>query len=385
MPSSAQLLRGAPTRAIAVRWVPRSTLSQQLRITAREQQQPSSSRTRCQAWSNSADGSALIKVIGVGGGGGNAVSRMIASQLKGVEFWAINTDAQVGALAGALHQKRLLPTSPPHPRALWAGPGAARLGPPAPGAARAHPAPAQHTGAGQLPCPAAQARPTDPGPTPPRQVLEQHPAEYKLQIGSELTRGLGTGGKPELGEQAAQVGRRPGGRAGGAPPELAIARPQPPATHTAVRWPRPTLRLPTLRPPTPSPRAPAPPPSPALAHTAPARAPAAPQESHEGLKRVVNGADLVFVTAGMGGGTGTGAAPVIARLAKDADGGAGAAGGRGAGGGRAGAESRRRASRGGPALGCICWGCRQAVLAATAGRGAATHACLCTDPTREAY
>lgn len=52
-------------------------------------------QVNCRAWSNSPDGSALIKVVGVGGGGGNAVSRMIESQLKGVEFWAINTDAQV--------------------------------------------------------------------------------------------------------------------------------------------------------------------------------------------------------------------------------------------------------------------------------------------------
>jgi hypothetical protein len=66
-----------------------------------------------------------------------------------------------------------------------------------------------------------------------------------MQIGTQLTRGLGTGGKPSLGEQAAQ-------------------------------------------------------------------------ESVDDLGQVVAGADMLFITAGMGGGTGTGAAPVIARLAKDA-------------------------------------------------------------------
>ncbi|KDD77168.1 tubulin/FtsZ GTPase [Helicosporidium sp. ATCC 50920] len=114
-------------------------------------------------------GDAKIKVIGVGGGGGNAVNRMISSGLQGVEFWAVNTDAQ---------------------------------------------------------------------------ALEAHKAENKLQLGTALTRGLGTGGKPELGEQAAQ-------------------------------------------------------------------------ESHESLAEAVAGADMLFVTAGMGGGTGTGAAPVVARLSKD--------------------------------------------------------------------
>eukprot|EP00889_Picochlorum_renovo_P005957 jgi/Picre1/32987/NNA_008314.t1 len=114
-------------------------------------------------------GDARIKVIGVGGGGGNAVNRMISSGLQGVEFWAVNTDAQ---------------------------------------------------------------------------ALESHQALNKLQIGTTLTRGLGTGGKPELGEEAAQ-------------------------------------------------------------------------ESHQELASAMNGADMVFITAGMGGGTGTGAAPVVARLSKD--------------------------------------------------------------------
>jgi cell division protein FtsZ len=76
------------------------------------------------------------------------------------------------------------------------------------------------------------------------QALESHQALNKLQIGTTLTRGLGTGGKPELGEEAAQ-------------------------------------------------------------------------ESHQELASAMNGADMVFITAGMGGGTGTGAAPVVARLSKD--------------------------------------------------------------------
>lgn len=114
-------------------------------------------------------GEAKIKVIGVGGGGGNAVNRMVESGLKGVEFWAVNSDSQ---------------------------------------------------------------------------ALDNSRAENKLQIGIEQTRGLGTGGNPEIGELAGQ-------------------------------------------------------------------------ESHQELGEVVDGADMVFITAGMGGGTGTGAAPVVARLAKD--------------------------------------------------------------------
>jgi cell division protein FtsZ len=78
-----------------------------------------------------------------------------------------------------------------------------------------------------------------------KQALDSNICPNKLQIGTQLTRGLGTGGKPTLGEQAAQ-------------------------------------------------------------------------ESVDDLGQVVAGADMLFITAGMGGGTGTGAAPVIARLAKDA-------------------------------------------------------------------
>jgi cell division protein FtsZ len=113
---------------------------------------------------------AKIKVIGVGGGGGNAVNRMVASQMSGIEFWTVNTDAQ--ALTYATTLKR-------------------------------------------------------------------------MQIGQKLTRGLGAGGNPAIGQKAAEESRD----------ELAVA---------------------------------------------------------------LESADLVFITAGMGGGTGTGAAPIVAELAKEA-------------------------------------------------------------------
>lgn len=111
---------------------------------------------------------ACIKVIGVGGGGGNAVNRMIAAKVEGVEFIVANTDAQ---------------------------------------------------------------------------VMQTSKADVKIQLGNKLTRGLGAGGNPEVGAKAAE-------------------------------------------------------------------------ESREDLASALEGADLVFVTAGMGGGTGTGAAPVVAEVAK---------------------------------------------------------------------
>eukprot|EP00522_Entomoneis_paludosa_P006607 CAMPEP_0172455224 /NCGR_PEP_ID=MMETSP1065-20121228/11957_1 /TAXON_ID=265537 /ORGANISM="Amphiprora paludosa, Strain CCMP125" /LENGTH=539 /DNA_ID=CAMNT_0013207683 /DNA_START=342 /DNA_END=1965 /DNA_ORIENTATION=- len=111
----------------------------------------------------------IIKVLGVGGGGGNAVNRMIESQIEGVSFWAINTDAQ--ALAKSL-------------------------------------------------------------------------APNVLNIGRTLTRGLGAGGDPSVGKQAAL-------------------------------------------------------------------------ENTKEVHRVCEGADMVFITAGMGGGTGSGAAPVVADIAKN--------------------------------------------------------------------
>ena len=110
-----------------------------------------------------------IRVIGVGGGGGNAVNRMIKSNLLGVEFIAINTD---------------------------------------------------------------------------RTALAQSQATYKLQIGDKISRGNGAGAKPEIGQRAAE-------------------------------------------------------------------------ESRTDIEEALQGTDMLFITAGMGGGTGTGAAPIVAQIAKD--------------------------------------------------------------------
>lgn len=112
---------------------------------------------------------AQIKVIGVGGGGNNAVNRMIESNLKGIQFIVINTD---------------------------------------------------------------------------KQALFTSKAEYKIQIGEKLTRGLGAGANPDVGKKAAE-------------------------------------------------------------------------ESRDDIYQALQGADMVFITAGMGGGTGTGAAPIVAEIAKD--------------------------------------------------------------------
>ena len=113
---------------------------------------------------------AKIKVIGVGGGGCNAVSRMIHSGVSGIEFWTVNTDAQ---------------------------------------------------------------------------ALSNTATDNRLQIGQKLTRGLGAGGNPAIGQKAAE-------------------------------------------------------------------------ESRDEIAATLEEADLVFITAGMGGGTGTGAAPVVAEVAKEA-------------------------------------------------------------------
>ncbi|MBQ1545245.1 MAG: cell division protein FtsZ [Clostridia bacterium] len=110
-----------------------------------------------------------IKVIGIGGGGGNAVNRMISSDVKGVEFIAINTD---------------------------------------------------------------------------KHVLLQSQATHKIQIGEKVTKGQGAGARPEVGKRAAE-------------------------------------------------------------------------ESKEVISDALKGTDMVFITAGMGGGTGTGAAPIIAGIAKE--------------------------------------------------------------------
>ncbi|MDL2280419.1 cell division protein FtsZ [Selenomonadales bacterium OttesenSCG-928-I06] len=112
---------------------------------------------------------ASIKVVGVGGGGNNAVNRMIISGLKGVEFITINTDFQ---------------------------------------------------------------------------ILKSSQAPSKIQIGEKLTKGLGAGANPDIGEEAAQ-------------------------------------------------------------------------ESKESIIKALQGADMIFITAGMGGGTGTGAAPIVAECAKE--------------------------------------------------------------------
>jgi len=117
----------------------------------------------------SGDYYAKIKVIGVGGGGMNAVNRMIEAGLTGVDFLAMNTDTQ---------------------------------------------------------------------------VLELSLAKSKLQLGANLTRGLGAGGNPEMGRESAE-------------------------------------------------------------------------ESRPEIRRLLEGADMVFIAAGMGGGTGTGAAPVIAEMSKE--------------------------------------------------------------------
>ena len=115
------------------------------------------------------DGSATIKVIGVGGAGNNAVDRMIRSGIRGVEFIVVNTD---------------------------------------------------------------------------RQVLQESKASTKIQIGEKITRGLGAGANPDIGAQSAE-------------------------------------------------------------------------ENKSEITEVLRGADMVFVTAGMGGGTGTGAAPIVAQVAKE--------------------------------------------------------------------
>lgn len=115
------------------------------------------------------DGLAKIKVIGVGGGGNNAVERMINQDVRGIEFVVVNTD---------------------------------------------------------------------------KQVLNNSKAQTKLQIGQKLTRGLGAGGNPEVGQKSAE-------------------------------------------------------------------------ENKNEISEILQGADMVFITAGMGGGTGTGAAPTIAEVAKD--------------------------------------------------------------------
>ncbi|HLF66604.1 MAG TPA: cell division protein FtsZ, partial [Gammaproteobacteria bacterium] len=111
---------------------------------------------------------AIIKVLGVGGGGGNAVAHMVRKNIEGAEFICANTDAQ---------------------------------------------------------------------------ALEHLPVQITMQLGNQMTKGLGAGANPEVGRRAAE-------------------------------------------------------------------------EDRERIMQVLEGADMVFVTAGMGGGTGTGAAPIVAEIAK---------------------------------------------------------------------
>src|SRR5690554_1040221 len=112
---------------------------------------------------------AQIKVVGVGGGGNNAINRMIQYGLKGVDYISINTD---------------------------------------------------------------------------KQALYLSKSNHKIQIGEKLTKGLGAGANPEIGQKAAE-------------------------------------------------------------------------ESREEIQHALEGSDMVFITAGMGGGTGTGAAPIVAEVAKE--------------------------------------------------------------------
>lgn len=138
---------------------------------------------------DSSPDSAVIKVIGVGGGGGNAVKHMLDKQIEGVDFIAANTDAQ------AL-------------KSLNAPPGE------------------------------QNGEANDPDAPAPRHECTQ------LQIGSSITKGLGAGANPDIGRQAAL-------------------------------------------------------------------------EDRDRIAELLKGADMAFVTAGMGGGTGTGAAPIVAQTAKE--------------------------------------------------------------------
>ena len=142
---------------------------------------------------DSSPDSAVIKVIGVGGGGGNAVKHMLDKQIEGVDFIAANTDAQA--------LKSLSAPSAPH---------------------------REHSG---------EADGLD-APSAPHHQCTQ------LQIGSSITKGLGAGANPDIGRQAAL-------------------------------------------------------------------------EDRDRIAELLKGADMAFVTAGMGGGTGTGAAPIVAQTAKE--------------------------------------------------------------------
>lgn len=157
----------APNQPSSERGRPKQSVmfEEELKELRAEEQRRESSMTRAYS-----DGLPPIKVVGVGGGGCNAVNRMIAEQIPGVQFVAVNTDAQALALS---------------------------------------------------------------------------PAEVKIRVGDKLTKGLGVGGDPSRGLRAAE-------------------------------------------------------------------------ESRDELLDAVRGCEMVFVTAGMGGGTGTGASPMVAEVAKEA-------------------------------------------------------------------
>ena len=143
---------------------------------------------------DSSPDSAIIKVIGVGGGGGNAVKHMLDKQIEGVDFIAANTDAQA--------LKNL--NEPSAPRREQQGEADGFNAPPSP----------------------------------------RHRQCTQLQIGSSITKGLGAGTNPDIGRQAAL-------------------------------------------------------------------------EDRDRIAELLKGADMAFITAGMGGGTGTGAAPIVAQTAKE--------------------------------------------------------------------
>mgnify|MGYP001570130443 FL=1 len=153
------------TKGQPLRYAQVAMFEEELNELRQEEQRRESTMSRAYS-----DGLPPIKVVGVGGGGCNAVNRMIAEQIPGVQFVAVNTDAQ---------------------------------------------------------------------------ALQHSSAEVKIRVGDKLTKGLGVGGDPARGQRAAE-------------------------------------------------------------------------ESRDELLEAVRGCEMVFVTAGMGGGTGTGAAPMVAEVAKEA-------------------------------------------------------------------
>jgi len=134
-----------------------------------------------------------IQVVGVGGGGSNAVNRMLETpslSLSGVELWITNTDVQVGGWVGvhitppvSLLRGGLWKRTKPHTAVLQA---AANLNPPS------SPTPDNHHAPGPSHQQALEASPIDP--------------QRRLQIGRQATRGLGAGGNPDVGQVCAAAG-----------------------------------------------------------------------------------------------------------------------------------------------------------------------------------